>query len=123
MVPGSGKGNSRPGRGRPCPCPLSPRPPRPPPPSSHPPQGDSLTNPQYRSTLDCLRQTLAVEGSAGLFRGLSAAMYRAIPVNASIFLAVEGTRHLLNKHEAAIDEVFATRPPIPAAAGAPALAQ
>lgn len=40
---------------------------------------------------------MAVEGWNGLFRGFGAAMYRAIPVNAGIFLAVEGTRQLLNK--------------------------
>ena len=45
-------------------------------------QGDSLSNPQYRNTRDCLRQSVAVEGYRGLLRGFSAAMYRAIPVNA-----------------------------------------
>lgn len=60
-------------------------------------QGDSLSNPQYRNTLDCLRQSVAVEGYKGLFRGFSAAMYRAIPVNAGIFLAVEGTRQVIEK--------------------------
>lgn len=40
---------------------------------------------------------MAVEGHRGLFRGFSAAMYRAIPVNAGIFLAVEGTRNLISK--------------------------
>lgn len=40
---------------------------------------------------------MAVEGQRGLFRGFSAAMYRAIPVNAGIFLAVEGTRNLISK--------------------------
>jgi len=38
-----------------------------------------------------------VEGHKGLMRGFSAAMYRAIPVNAGIFLAVEGTRTLIGK--------------------------
>ena len=78
---------------------LSPAHPSPPPsiPPPHLAQGDSLSNPQYRNTLDCLRQSVAVEGWNGLFRGFGAAMYRAIPVNAGIFLAVEGTRQLLNK--------------------------
>lgn len=31
----------------------------------------------------------------GVWRGFSAAMYRAIPVNAAIFLAVEGARQSL----------------------------
>lgn len=39
---------------------------------------------------------MAVEGQKGLWRGFSAAMYRAIPVNAGIFLAVEGTRSVIN---------------------------
>lgn len=36
-----------------------------------------------------------VPAQAGVWRGFSAAMYRAIPVNAAIFLAVEGTRQSL----------------------------
>ncbi len=67
----------------------------------NPPQGDSLSNPQYRNTMDCLRQSVAVEGYRGLMRGFSAAMYRAVPVNAGIFLAVEGTRTLIDKVRAA----------------------
>ncbi|KAL4431646.1 hypothetical protein ABPG77_001488 [Micractinium sp. CCAP 211/92] len=62
-------------------------------------QGDSLSNPQYRNTMDCLRQSVAVEGYRGLMRGFSAAMYRAVPVNAGIFLAVEGTRTLIDKYD------------------------
>uniref|UniRef100_A0A7S0R4T1 Mitochondrial carrier protein n=1 Tax=Chlamydomonas leiostraca TaxID=1034604 RepID=A0A7S0R4T1_9CHLO len=58
-------------------------------------QGDNLAQPQYKSTLDCYKQSVAVEGQKGLWRGFSAAMYRAIPVNASIFLAVEGTREAI----------------------------
>lgn len=62
-------------------------------------QGDSLTNPQYKSTYDCYKQTVAVEGQRGLWRGFSAAMYRAIPVNGAIFLAVEGTRNAIAAYE------------------------
>lgn len=43
---------------------------------------------------------MAVEGQRGLWRGFTAAMYRAIPVNASIFLAVEGTRAAINEYTA-----------------------
>lgn len=71
-------------------------------------QADSLSNPQYKSTWDCYRQSVAVEGHRGLFRGFSAAMYRAIPVNAGIFLAVEGTRSLINKYEGTLDEIFSS---------------
>ncbi len=42
---------------------------------------------------------MAVEGQKGLWRGFSAAMYRAIPVNAAIFLAVEGTRNAIANYE------------------------
>ena len=56
------------------------------------PQADSFIKPQYSSTLDCLSKTVKAEGQTGLWRGFSAAMYRAIPVNAGIFLAVEATR-------------------------------
>ncbi|PSC75329.1 low-CO2-inducible chloroplast envelope [Micractinium conductrix] len=80
-------------------------------------QGDSLSNPQYRNTMDCVRQSVAVEGTKGLFRGFSAAMYRAVPVNAGIFLAVEGTRTLINKYEDRLDEMLA---PAPASVTAPA---
>lgn len=59
-------------------------------------QADNLANPTYKNTMDCLRQTVKAEGQAGLWRGFSAAMYRAIPVNASIFLAVEGARQGIN---------------------------
>ncbi|KAL6747331.1 mitochondrial carrier domain-containing protein [Haematococcus lacustris] len=67
-------------------------------------QGDSLSNPQYKSTYDCYKQSVAVEGQKGLWRGFSAAMYRAIPVNASIFLAVEGTRNMIQQYEQAAAE-------------------
>ncbi len=45
-------------------------------------------------------QSVAVEGQKGLWRGFSAAMYRAVPVNAGIFLAVEGTRSAIANYEA-----------------------
>lgn len=39
----------------------------------------------------------------GLWKGVSAAMWRAIPVNAAIFLAVEGTRSLIADSEEQVD--------------------
>lgn len=62
-------------------------------------QADNLAKPSYTTTMDCLRQTIKQEGQSGLWRGFSAAMYRAIPVNASIFLAVEGARQGINYME------------------------
>lgn len=63
-------------------------------------QGDGLgASSTYKSTWDCYKQSVAVEGQAGLWRGFSAAMARAVPVNASIFLAVEGTRAAISQYE------------------------
>jgi solute carrier family 25 carnitine/acylcarnitine transporter 20/29 len=58
-------------------------------------QSESFTKPQYKGMADALKQTLATEGQTGLWRGYGAALARAIPVNAAIFLAVEGTKMLL----------------------------
>jgi solute carrier family 25 carnitine/acylcarnitine transporter 20/29 len=46
-----------------------------------------------------------VEGWAGLWKGVNAAMARAIPVNAAIFLAVEGTRQLIADTEESVDSL------------------
>jgi solute carrier family 25 carnitine/acylcarnitine transporter 20/29 len=66
-------------------------------------QADSLSKPQFAGTMDCLKRTLAVEGHAGMWRGVTAALWRAIPVNAAIFLAVEGTRQLIAETEDSVD--------------------
>jgi solute carrier family 25 carnitine/acylcarnitine transporter 20/29 len=44
---------------------------------------------------------------AGLWRGVTAALWRAIPVNAAIFLAVEGTRELIADTEESVDAFMA----------------
>ncbi|PNW84152.1 hypothetical protein CHLRE_04g223300v5 [Chlamydomonas reinhardtii] len=69
-------------------------------------QADSFAKPQYSSTMDCLKKVLASEGQAGLWRGFSAAMYRAIPVNAGIFLAVEGTRQGIKWYEENVEHIY-----------------
>ncbi|GIL64612.1 hypothetical protein Vafri_18503 [Volvox africanus] len=66
-------------------------------------QADSLSQPQYASTYDCLRKVIRSEGHAGLWRGFSAVMLRAIPVNAGIFLAVEGTRQGIRVYEESLE--------------------
>ncbi|KAF6266555.1 low-CO2-inducible chloroplast envelope protein [Scenedesmus sp. NREL 46B-D3] len=71
-------------------------------------QADSLSKPEFKGTIDCLRRSLAVEGHSGLWRGVTAALWRAIPVNAAIFLAVEGTRELLADTEESVDAFIAT---------------
>jgi len=70
-------------------------------------QADSLSKPQFNGTLDCLKRSLAVEGHAGLWRGVTAALWRAIPVNAAIFLAVEGTRQVIADSEDTVDAFVA----------------
>jgi solute carrier family 25 carnitine/acylcarnitine transporter 20/29 len=66
-------------------------------------QADSLSKPQFKGTIDCLRRSVAIEGWGGMWKGVSAAMARAIPVNAAIFLAVEGTRQLIADTEENVD--------------------
>jgi solute carrier family 25 carnitine/acylcarnitine transporter 20/29 len=66
-------------------------------------QAQSLSKPEFSGTIDCVKRTLAVEGQIGLWRGVTAALWRAIPVNAAIFLAVEGTRQLVADSEESVD--------------------
>jgi solute carrier family 25 carnitine/acylcarnitine transporter 20/29 len=66
-------------------------------------QAQSLSKPEFAGTVDCIKRTLAVEGHVGLWRGVTAALWRAIPVNAAIFLAVEGTRQLVSDSEESVD--------------------
>lgn len=68
-------------------------------------QADNLANKSYSSTMDCVRKTVKAEGQSGLWRGFSAAMYRAIPVNAGIFAAVEATRQAINYYDSKVEAV------------------
>jgi hypothetical protein len=70
-------------------------------------QADSLSKPQFKGTLDCIQRSIAVEGYAGMWRGVTAALWRAIPVNAAIFLAVEGTRQLIADTEDSVGTIVA----------------
>lgn len=70
-------------------------------------QADSLSKPQFKGTIDCIQRSVAIEGYAGLWKGVSAALWRAIPVNAAIFLAVEGTRQLIADTEESVDQFVA----------------
>jgi solute carrier family 25 carnitine/acylcarnitine transporter 20/29 len=71
-------------------------------------QADSLSKPEFKGTIDCVKRSLAIEGYAGMWRGVTAALWRAIPVNAAIFLAVEGTRSLIADSDDAIDALAAS---------------
>lgn len=53
----------------------------------------------------CLFYCHQLQGFAGLWRGVVPAMLRAVPVNAAIFLTVEGTRQLIAESEERIDAV------------------
>jgi solute carrier family 25 carnitine/acylcarnitine transporter 20/29 len=70
-------------------------------------QADSLSQPQFKGTIDCIKRSIAVEGYAGMWRGVTAALWRAIPVNAAIFLAVEGTRQVIADTEETVDQFVA----------------
>jgi solute carrier family 25 carnitine/acylcarnitine transporter 20/29 len=45
---------------------------------------DSATR-KYRGWMDCMRQTVRVEGITGLYRGMLPCMLRAAPVNGAPF--------------------------------------
>jgi len=73
-------------------------------------QADNLRDPLYKSTLDCYRKTMILEGNAGMWRGFSAALYRALPVNAAVFLAVDAAKDFTAKyhvHTAEDDDIAA----------------
>lgn len=52
---------------------------------------------KYRSVLDVLQTLLREEGPSALFRGLSPALLRAFPANATCLLGVETVRSLIEK--------------------------
>lgn len=54
---------------------------------------------RYSGALHCLRTSLAAEGPAFLFRGLSSTVLRAFPTNAATFAAVAWTMRLLQDAE------------------------
>jgi len=58
-------------------------------------QIDSFTSPQYKNTMDCVRQTYKTQGFGGFWKGLAPCLIRAIPVNSGSFVAYTGTLNLL----------------------------
>ncbi|CAO3659400.1 Mitochondrial carrier protein ymc2 [Rhizopus azygosporus] len=58
--------------------------------------GFTADNRQYRSALDCARQTFAKEGVAGFFRGIGPCLLRAAPVNAATFMGFEMAMRVLS---------------------------
>lgn len=54
---------------------------------------------RYTGALHCLRTSLAAEGPAFLFRGISSTILRSFPTNAATFTAVAWTMRLLQDEE------------------------
>jgi len=50
---------------------------------------------KYKNTLDCIQKTLKNEGYKAFWKGYVPSIVRAIPINASIFLAVNATKKIL----------------------------
>eukprot|EP01123_Difflugia_compressa_P013033 TRINITY_DN5821_c0_g1_i1.p1 TRINITY_DN5821_c0_g1~~TRINITY_DN5821_c0_g1_i1.p1 ORF type:complete len:301 (-),score=37.64 TRINITY_DN5821_c0_g1_i1:138-1040(-) len=49
---------------------------------------------KYRNTLHCITQTFKNEGIGAFWKGYTPSIVRAIPINASIFLAVNATKRI-----------------------------
>jgi len=58
-------------------------------------QIDSMTNPQFKSMMDCVRQTYKIQGFSGFWRGLAPCLVRSVPVNSGTFIVYETTLGLL----------------------------
>lgn len=54
-------------------------------------QIDNLASPQYKTTMDCVRQTYKSQGFGGFWKGLAPCLIRAIPVNSGSFVAYTAT--------------------------------
>jgi solute carrier family 25 carnitine/acylcarnitine transporter 20/29 len=60
-------------------------------------QTDSFGKPQFKSSIDCLRQTIAKQGVSGLYKGFAPCMLRAGPANAATFVAYEMTMNWIGR--------------------------
>lgn len=58
-------------------------------------QIDSISNPQYKSMMDCVSQTYKKQGFNGFWRGLTPCLLRAIPVNSGTFIVYKTTLGLM----------------------------
>lgn len=59
-------------------------------------QSDSLTNPVYKDSMDCLKQEVNRKGLRVIFTGFQIMMARAFVVNAAGFLCFETAKKLVN---------------------------
>jgi len=58
-------------------------------------QIDNMASPQFKSTMDCVRQTYRTQGFGGFWRGLTPCLVRSVPVNSGTFIVYESTLGLL----------------------------
>jgi len=50
----------------------------------------------YKNAFDCLRKTIAQDGTKALFKGLGPALFRAFPANAATFMGYEASLKIMN---------------------------
>ncbi|CAB4408197.1 unnamed protein product [Rhizophagus irregularis] len=50
----------------------------------------------YKNAFDCLRKTIAQDGTKALFKGIGPALFRAFPANAATFLGYEASLKIMN---------------------------
>lgn len=65
---------------------------------NHAEKTGTLSNRQYKNSLDCIRQTLRAEGVRGLYRGLSAS-YLGVTESTLQWVLYEQTKKYLRSHE------------------------
>jgi len=58
-------------------------------------QVDSLSNPFYKGTLDCIGKTYRNGGLTSFYKGFSPCILRAVPANGATFMAYEAASQLL----------------------------
>lgn len=60
-------------------------------------QADCLSNPRYKNSLDCIKQTYKNEGFKIFWRGLSTTILRAFPTNAITFVVYSKSLEYIQK--------------------------
>ena len=60
-------------------------------------QADSVTNPKYKGTWDCFRQSYQRDGLRVFLRGFTMMSLRAFPLNGATFLGFEYSMKILHQ--------------------------
>ena len=68
-------------------------------------QIDNFVAPQYKSTMDCVRQMYRGQGFAGFWRGLTPCVLRAVPVNSGTWIVYETSLGLLKGNKKHMNEL------------------